>query len=223
MNALRLSTLSLILATAVITLGYVDYASAGKPKCPGDHPKCNKGDDDNEEPPVTSGEYAAALTSGGFIFTPKPVTPNSQGNSLYSDVDVPLTMIRGSDNMAWGNVFADCAGLLSKVTDANTFTVKGGNWHINGGAGSEIRIRFKEVDFKTRGVDIDFDLIGDKGIDGSGIPVPVLPECDNTPSDFTLNKFSIFGQAKKGLKAPSCNEQGFLQVDSVLRIERTDC
>ena len=221
MNTLRLSTLSLILATAVITLGYVDFASAGKPKCPGPHPKCDNGD--NEEPPVTSGEYKAALTSGGFIFDPEVVTPNSQGNSLYSDIDDPITMSRGSENMAWDLVFAGCAGLLSKVANANTFTVKGANWHINGGAGSEIRIRFKDVNFDTRGVDIDFDLIGDKGIDLSGNPVPVLPVCGR-PSVFTLDRFSIFGQASKGLKAPSCNVQDeFPQVNSVLEIERTDC
>ncbi len=221
MNILRLSTLSLILATAVITLGYVDFASAGKPKCPGSHPKCNN--DDNEEPPVTSGEYTAALTSGGFIFSPEAVTPNSQGNSLYSDSEDSVMMSRGSENIAWGVVFAGCAGLLSKVTGStDTFTVKGENWHINGGAGSEIRIRFKDVDFDTKVVDIDLDLIGDKGTNESGNPVPVLPVC-GTPSNFTLDRFSIFGQAKKGLKAPSCSEQGFLQVDSVLRIERTDC
>ena len=92
------------------------------------------------------------------------MTPNSQGNSLYSDIDDPITMSRGSENMAWDLVFAGCAGLLSKVANANTFTVKGANWHINGGAGSEIRIRFKDVNFDTRRVDIDFDLIGDVGI-----------------------------------------------------------
>ncbi len=71
-------------------------------------------------------------------------------------------------------------------------------------------------------MDIDFDLIGDTGTNESGNPVPVLPVC-GTPSNFTLDRFSIFGQAKKGLKAPSCNVQGFLQVNSVLEIERTDC
>ena len=222
MNILRLSTLSLTLAIAVMTLGYVDSASeAKKPTCSGPHQKCNNGDDDNEDPPVLSGEYEAALTSGGFIFLPKVVTPNSKGNSHYSVV--PLMMSRGSENMAWDVVFAGCTGLLLKVTGpTDTFTVKGKNWHINGAAGSEIRIRFKDVDFDTRGVDIDFDLIGNKGTDGSGNPVPVLPVCGKS-SNFTLDRFSIFGQAKKGLKAPSCNVQDFLQVNSVLKIERTDC
>jgi hypothetical protein len=42
MNILRLSTLSLTLAIAVITFGYMNVASAGKPDCSegGDHPSC---------------------------------------------------------------------------------------------------------------------------------------------------------------------------------------
>ena len=42
MNILRLSTLSLTLAIAVITLGYMNVASAAKPDCPGDHPSCKE-------------------------------------------------------------------------------------------------------------------------------------------------------------------------------------
>ena len=46
MKNLRLSTLSLSLAIAVMTLGYVNVASAGKPTCPGDHPSCKEAGDD---------------------------------------------------------------------------------------------------------------------------------------------------------------------------------
>ena len=46
MKNLRLSTLSLTLAIAVMTLGYVNVASAGKPTCPGDHPSCKEAGDD---------------------------------------------------------------------------------------------------------------------------------------------------------------------------------
>ena len=42
MNILRLSTLSLTLAIAMMTLGYVSVASAAKPICPGDHPSCKE-------------------------------------------------------------------------------------------------------------------------------------------------------------------------------------
>ncbi len=216
MSILRLSTFLLI----TMMLVPIDSSAHCKPSHPVHGAHCGP----TEPPdPGGGGEYEAALTSGGFIVSPKDVTPNSEGNSLYGDV--PLTMSRGSENMAWDVVFAGCTGLLSKVTGpTDTFTVKGGNWHINGGAGSEIRIRFKNVDFNTRGVDINFDLIGEKGIDESGNPVPVLPDCVK-PSKFFLDRFSIFGQAKKGLKAPSCNVQGdFLQDEiSVLEIVRTDC
>ncbi len=45
MKILRLSTLSLTLAIAVLTLGYVNVASAAKPICPGDHPSCKEAGD----------------------------------------------------------------------------------------------------------------------------------------------------------------------------------
>ena len=62
MNILRLSTLSLTLAIAVITLGYVNPSFAGKPgACNSDppHPSC-------KDDPVSSITYRVAL-EGAFV------------------------------------------------------------------------------------------------------------------------------------------------------------
>jgi hypothetical protein len=45
----RLSTLSLSLAIAVMTLGFANTAIAAKPVCPGPHPSCGDGGDPGRE------------------------------------------------------------------------------------------------------------------------------------------------------------------------------
>ena len=216
MNIVRISTLSLTLAIVVVTLGFVNSSSAAPKNCEErPRPGC-------DDPAV----YMAELTMGGFIFSPTPVTPNSQGNSfkggdaltMNRDDVVPPSVPPG-DNLAWDLVLGNCTDLLTAngiSVPVSSFNVKSGKWKISGG-GSDIRLRFFDIDFGKRGVDIDIDLIGVVGSD------PVVPVCTTPTSVFTLKKYSITGQAKRGLPGPSCNVQGDLQADSVLEIERTDC
>jgi hypothetical protein len=209
MNILRLSTLSLAIALAVITLSYANYSSAEKPGACPDHPSCGGGGGSGGD----AAAYEAALTMGGFIFSPKPVTLKGQGDAYKGDA--MLTMMRSDgvttdDRMAWDTVLSNCEPLL--MANAS-FDVKSGKWKISSGG---IRLRFSDIDFGIQGVDIDIDLNGEVGID------PIVPVC-GPPSVFTLTTYSISGQAKRGLPGPSCNTQGVLYPESVLEIERIDC
>ncbi len=101
MNILRLSTLSLTLAIAVITLGYANPASAAKPDCVADptHPSC-------KTPPDSTIIYAAHLIAtmengdGEFEFgsaaKPLPVILDVKDNSLQFDPN-PTVSPRGEN------------------------------------------------------------------------------------------------------------------------------
>jgi len=105
MNILRLSTLSLTLAIAVITLGYVDSASATPVDCDPDlnstHPKCK-----NEEATGGSITYKAAL-EGAFVFDFLDFVTNSKGNELTLTPAKPIKIKRPNDGFetVWNNVF----------------------------------------------------------------------------------------------------------------------
>ena len=138
MNILRLSTLLLFTMT-LIPLGVSAHC---KNKHGPGHPHCEGGEPPD---PGGNGEFTAALTMGGFIFSPEVVTPNSTGNSYYGEVlitmnrvDVVPPSIPPGQNLGWDTVFTDCMPLVSLSSHPYTFSVKGNNWHINGGAGSEI-------------------------------------------------------------------------------------
>jgi len=143
MNILRLSTHSLAIALAVITLSYANYSSAEKPgACPG-HPSCGGGS--GGDPAA----YQAALTMGGFIFSPKPVTLKSQGDSYQGDAMLTMTRpveVTSDDQIAWNTVLANCEPLLiangtSAFVEDSSFDVKSGKWKISSG-GPGIRSGF---------------------------------------------------------------------------------
>ena len=236
MNTLRLSTLSLSLAIAVMTLGYANPSFADKP----DINDCEEpaaghchDDDGNGE---TSAVYTAKLTMGGFIFRDKDataiavtVTPNKRGNSYHSEVALDMSPPDNStDQMAWDEVFIKCANLLTtlpiqSVSVADNWTIDNSGGNKAGTVDSDIRIRFKDVEATgCKDVDISFDLIGViLAADG-----PFLPVKKDDTSSFTLTQFVIFGDAKRG---ESCRsgvqdlqvEEEDLQVYSVLEITRT--
>ena len=134
MNILRLSTLSLTLAIAVITLGYVDSASARPVDCDpvlnSTHPKCK-----NEEATGGSITYTAAL-EGAFVFDSLDVVTNSKGNEL-AITPAAITIIKPDASEAdelpflatWNNVFTmpDAEGepcnLLGPPGSVDKFTV----------------------------------------------------------------------------------------------------
>jgi len=221
MIKIRLSTLSLTLAIAVITLGYVDPAFTAKPDCAHDnsHPSCS--DDGGGGEPAA--QYTAALTMGDFRFTRMFVTPNKRGTS-YRSVSSTLTMYRNADpegQSAWDEVFGWCNDLFFDLEISSVFVGRD-NWSINsadGSEGSDIRIRFKDVDLEPtagelQSVKVYFDLIGVVGAD------PFLPDGGNT-SVFVLDGYVIYGDAKRG---QSCRSPGNhpLVTPSKLEISRTE-
>ena len=180
MNRIRLSTFLLILAVAVISLGYMSSSFAGK-KCDEDptHPSCGG---DVDDPPVTSAQYTAALVEGAFRFKAVDVTLNKKGNS-YSSV-VKLDMVRpdsgtsvpseqdpwvSGDQLAWDDVFSVCPELFSD--NAVGSVMANDNWSIdNGGpknagnAGTNIRIQLRDVSVPGFVADLDIGLIGVVGV-----------------------------------------------------------
>ncbi|MCH7508854.1 MAG: hypothetical protein IIB68_03315 [Proteobacteria bacterium] len=236
MNTLRLSTLSLSLAIAVMTLGYANPSFADKP----DINDCEEpaaghchDDDGNGE---TSAVYTAKLTMGGFIFRDMndnsaiavTVTPNKRGNSYHSKVALDMSRPPDippddptDDQMAWDIVFGSCANLLTTnpplgVAVADNWTIDNSGGNKAGTVGSDIRIRFKDVEAEGSDVDINFDLIG-------VLDDPFLPVGNDT-SSFTLTQFVIFGDKKRGESCRSGVQYlkvEDMQVYSVLEITRT--
>ena len=215
MNISRLSTLSLSLAIAVMTLGYATSAFADKPTG-GGH---NHGGE---------AVYTAQLTMGGFIFRGMDnnaiavtVTPNKRGNSYHSEATLSMSSPGSTDDQgAWDEVFSWCMDLLMtnppvRVAVADNWTIDNSGGKEAGTVGSDIRIRFKDVEaLGFSGVNINFDLIGVILVaDG-----PFLPGEGGT-SSFTLTEFVIFGDKKRG---ESCRSGvRFLSVPSTLEITRT--
>ena len=232
MNTLRLSTLSLSLAIVVMTLGYANPSFANKPTG-GVH---NHDDEDGNG--ETSAVYTAQLTMGGFIFRDKDdnaiaiavtVTPNKRGNSYHSKVALGMSRPPDippddptDDQMAWDIVFGSCANLLTtnppaSVAVADNWTIDNSGGNKAGTVGSDIRIRFKDVEAEGSDVDINFDLIG-------VLDDPFLPVGNDT-SSFTLTQFVIFGDKKRGESCRSGVQYlkvEDMQVYSVLEITRTE-
>ncbi len=117
MNILRLSTLSLALAIAVFSLGYLN-PSAAKPICPG-HPSC-------KPPSVNPIKYTAELTgtiAGAFGFGPAEVTPDAKETDLLFKEPPPKVSPHGTSDQCgpqlplckelgdWAEVFNRCDAL----------------------------------------------------------------------------------------------------------------
>ncbi len=114
MNILRLSTLSLTLAIAVFSLGYVN-PSAAKPFCPGS-PSCKPPTDN----PIA---YTAELTGtrpGAFVFDPVIVTLETKAIDLQFETNPPVSPLGTvaecfpslcKDLGDWFNVFNSCDAL----------------------------------------------------------------------------------------------------------------
>ena len=87
MTILRLSTLSLTVAIAVITLGYAVPSVAVKPVCPGPHPSCSGDNDPGVETPVAA-TFACPNASPTDRDCPNALTPHRvQGDMNVSYMD----------------------------------------------------------------------------------------------------------------------------------------
>ncbi len=247
MNISRLSTFSLTLAIAVLTLGFTTPSLAGKPVCPGTHPSC-KDDPDPPPPPPATVVYEAELTIGGFIFGPVDVTPSKRGNSYHSqdNVDMSRPLVDSSpDQDAWDSVFETCPELLSDENGDILIdgVIAGDSWTINisgskldgsvsNNPDSDILIRFRDVvaevvdgtTVEFLDADIDFNLIGEIGftVDAStGLETVTnfLPEEVDDISVFDLVEFNFFASGNRGGGCRSGVDDLFSK--SVLEITRT--
>ena len=178
MNILRLSTLSLTLAIAVMTLGYVNPASAAKPdkNCDPDegpvHASCKP-----DDPPASSNTYTVELSGRVFHFGPPAVnvTPNRKETDLFPASTLPLTFTRPTEPAeavaAWNDRFAACVNLFSGPTPIDAppeFTAPPGNWEITRPGG--VRFNMNGIPFDESGNPLHYDENGDIVRDGGEGP-----------------------------------------------------
>ncbi|MCH7508856.1 MAG: hypothetical protein IIB68_03325 [Proteobacteria bacterium] len=148
MNTLRLSTLSLSLVVAVLTLGYANPSFAAPKKCDGalpGTPGCGGGNN------TTGIEYTVELMGRVFDFdSPVDVTPNAKENALFPNPVSALTFSRpgefacNSDSTnptdkavcAWDAVFASCENffgphpILYRADPDRGLRIHGPGWQL---------------------------------------------------------------------------------------------
>ncbi len=217
MNILRLSTLSLTLAIAVFSLGYVN-PSAAKPTCPG-HPSC-------KPPPVDPITYTVELM--GRVFQFPPGVPVREDGALFPEPAAPLIFLRpggvaicdsdSTDNTdeaacAWDAVFAACENFLGPnpipgigppAMLVSGFTVPAGNWDIRQPGGVRLVM---SIPFDSNGnsppigdpyFSVSLQLIGDTFFDNPKAPwLPVVP---GSFIDYNIVDFWITGRTVKGVR-----------------------
>ena len=219
MNILRLSTLSLTLAIAVMTLGYTNLAFAAKPdKCPG-NPSC-------KVDPGTSIMYTAELR-GAFVIRKRDVVLEGQDNILRSGEDVTIRrsdLASDSDEeLTWDTVFAFC-GLLNNTPILEftaTVAKKGWTYERPGGVG----VRFRNIgSFSSTEGDLDLrlDLIGECSYssDGQIDCDPFPPEAGST-SNIPLTHYLIHARGQPGINSLCHGITAELLVPSTLVITAT--
>ncbi len=199
MKILRLSTLSLTLAIAVVTLGYVNPSSAGKPNaCNEDppHPSC-------KDDPVSSITYTAQLTgprtgppdeSGvptlipwAFEIPVRDVVLEGQDHILRSGD--PVTIVRdvsmGPLQTTWDDVFDFCSGLLVFPVDQFLATAAKKGWTIERPGGVQVRfgvirptLLIASFPSSEGPLDVTLSLIGDCSYSSDG-----LTDCEPFPPE----------------------------------------
>ena len=230
MNTLRLSTLSLSLAVAIVTLGFAAPAFAGK-KCDEKpkHPSC-------KDDPSSSITYTVELMGRVFHFDPPVnVTPNEKENALFPDAG-ELTFSRPlaedvDARDAWDAVFASCENFFGPNTIKNmgptpivvsAFTVLAGNWRINKAGG--VRLVMFDIPFDKNGNSppkdsVDFtvtlQLIGHtffNETDASWLPVPDS-ESGAVAIEYDMFDSWIHGGTVKGVHPrKSCVSKGGTEI-----------
>ncbi len=220
MDTLRLSSLSLTLAIAMMMLG-VSADGWAAPKC--DSPPCGGGGGGGGggEGGI---EYTAVLT-GAFAFDTEKnsvvVTANKQGNVLKSEFEV--TLKRPDDDTLlpiWNSVFDKCPNFFGPTTSqVPGFTAPAGKkgWTIAkaGGVRVNFEITFPQDTFPQEGFDkflnpdsawVALSLIGDRTFDQAFPPPPL--------ERIQLSHFTIHGQTESGVTPRlACDDENFALVD----------
>ena len=218
MNILRLSTHSLTLAIAVITLGY-NPSFAGKPDSEGNH-------DHGDDPSVLT--YTADLT-GAFVFN-EVLTVNSQETVLTSTdsvtVDRPDESSASTEAALWDSVFAQCNIFFGPTpVDVPRFTAPAGGkgWTIEKPGG--IRVNFRKIPLSIPNigdVEVTLSLIGETPYSD-----PFLPVDPDTTITHELTRFEVQGTTAKKVKPRLvCHDEsvpgsGDLTTPSILTITAT--
>ena len=214
MNILRLSTLTLALAIAVITLGYVNSSSAAPKKCLTDPtaPGCGGGGDGDGDTTIGCATcvYTAKLigtVDEAFEFgtaMPVGVTPNAKENSLQ--IDMPPTVApRGGfidPVTVWYDVFTDCLALgPTAFMIPKSFQVESVIEQPGG-----IGVKFIGIKYGEPEVSVVVHLIGTI-FDGSFLPADPSPGKTTTishPMTISLVHGHTTSKGKKG----HCNKTG---------------
>ena len=223
MSNLRLSTLSLSMAIAVMTLG-ISADGWAAPKC--DTPPCGGGGGggDDGDDPVT---YTAEL-QGALAFASLPVVLEGQDARLKSDQPVTLLgPVAGEELTAWNEVF-DVCGLLAPVVQFTASAGKKG-WRISRPGGVYVLFRNVGPLPSTIGdLDVSLQLIGDCSYSSEGTtacdPFPPVPGVNDGISEIHLTHFDIHATGEKGIthSIEGCHsESADLLVDSILVITAT--
>ncbi len=241
MNILRLSTLSLALAIAVMTLGYVNPSFADPP------PHGHGGGGDPPPPSIT---YTAEL-QGAFVFGPLDVTLEGQDSRLRAAVDAIMTRAGSTEQATWDNVF----GMPQATGPCNLFGSPGAvlsftalkkekhvkGWRISRPGG--VYVLFGGELITDPGsvaegalVHVSLQLIGDCSYSSEGstdcdpfLPDPSVVYGDDDPprglgiSEIPLTRFDIHAKALKGSpQFEGCHTaQADLLVPSTLVITAT--
>ena len=246
MNTLRLSTVALTLAIAVVALGYVNPSFAGKDKeCPA-HPSCKP---DDPEPPAGGIEYSATLT-GAFAFTDVDVTSDAKGIVLKSADNITITRPGGTvmptevicatatatdtdtDLLCklWNSVFEQCLNFFGPtIVDVPSFEApserKG--WTIDKPGG--VRVNFRSIPFivPVNGeVEVTLVLIGTTDYDKPFLPADPDDSENPTMIKHELSSFWIYGKSGRGAPDKHCQDGsdegiGLLLPNSSLTITAT--
>ena len=211
MNNLRLSTLSLTLAIAVILLGYVNSSFAAPPNKPcSPWPSCNKDEPPDPTPTIT---YTAELTGRVFNFAQVTVTPDSEDGPLFPDPSAILTFTRPADadpnaQAVWDAVFAACENFFAPPV-VESFEVPAGNWSIHKPGG--VRVILSPVPFDIYGKSppgesgqhfhVSLQLIGDTFFKKSVVPfLPVPVDSDPVEVEYHMIESWITGGTEKGVR-----------------------
>ena len=216
MSILRLSTLSLTLAIAAFSLGYVNPSFADKT---GD--KHNHGGDDGNGGGGDGITYTAELR-GTFVIPPLTVVLESRDQVLRSGDAVTIERSASESESTWDTVFAFCGLLDFTVVDFTATAGKKG-WTIERPGGVGVRFRNIGTFSSTRGdLDLRIDLIGDcaysGGTDETCDPFP--PAAGDT-SEIPLTQYLIHARGQPGINSVCHGVRAFLGLESTLVITAT--
>ncbi len=195
MRILRLSTPSLILAIAVITLGLAAAPALANPADENgchDHKDCG-GDD-------TTGTLYTAALEGAFVFGPRSVTLEGQDERLKSSDPVTVAPVDTDFLTTWNNVFEFC-NLLDQPVDEFTAPAGKKGWRISRPGGVYVLFRnFGPLGSSIGDLDVSLQLNGECSYSSDGpIDCAPFPPGEGQESRIPLTHFIIHASGEKGI------------------------